>query len=162
MINTRTATASLTVNLVQQTRLVVATRGRGSYDLTPQLHDFVSASGMQVGMLHVFCHHTSCSLLITENADPDVHGDIERFLARLVPDGDSLFRHDSEGPDDMPAHIRAILTSSSLQVPVCEGRLGLGTWQGIYLWEHRFRPHARTVTATLMGHAPGRGQLSHQ
>ncbi len=106
---------------------------------------------MENGLLTVFIRHTSASLLIQENADPDVRGDLDRFLTRLVPDGDSLFRHTAEGPDDMPSHVRAALTQTSLSVPVEGGRLGLGTWQGIYVFEHRRQPQRRTVALHLIG-----------
>jgi secondary thiamine-phosphate synthase enzyme len=100
---------------------------------------------------HVFAHHTSCSLLVTENADPDVLADLERYFSRLVPDGDPLYAHDAEGPDDMPAHVRAALTAASVTLPLAGGDLALGTWQGVYLWEHRRRPHRRRITVTLVG-----------
>jgi secondary thiamine-phosphate synthase enzyme len=101
----------------------------------------------------VFTHHTSASLIISENADPSVRRDLERFMSRIVPDGDPSFEHDAEGPDDMPAHIRAVLTTTGLSVPISAGRLALGTWQGVYLWEHRHRPHRRQITITVMGEA---------
>lgn len=134
-----------------QHEIRVDTPGRAFMDLTPELRAFCAASGVRDGLLNVFVRHTSCSLLITENADPDVHGDLQRFFARLVPDGDRLYAHDAEGPDDMPAHVRSALTCVSLGVPVRGGRLALGTWQGVYLWEHRLRPHRRDVIATLVG-----------
>jgi secondary thiamine-phosphate synthase enzyme len=102
-------------------------------------------------MVNVFIAHTSASLTVCENADPTVQRDLEAFMARLVPDGDPLFRHTSEGPDDMPAHVRSVLTDSGLTLPVAGGRCKLGTWQGIYLWEHRNRPHQREVTVTVYG-----------
>lgn len=131
--------------------LEVATRGRGLVDVTAEAQAFVRAARVQKGLCTVFVHHTSASLLITENADPEVHRDLERFFARLVPDGDPLFRHDAEGPDDMPAHVRSALTQTSLSIPVEGGRLALGTWQGIYLWEHRSAPHRRRLTLTVIG-----------
>jgi secondary thiamine-phosphate synthase enzyme len=106
---------------------------------------------MQDGLLTLFIRHTSASLIVQENADPDVCGDLDRFLARLVPDGDKIFRHRDEGADDMPAHVRAALTAVQLSVPVVGGQLALGTWQGIYLWEHRLRPHRREVALHLLG-----------
>ena len=112
----------------------------------------MTASGVGTGLAQIFAHHTSCSLLIGENADPTVQADLERFFARLVPDGDPIFRHDEEGPDDMPAHVRAILTGCSLAVPVHAGKPMLGTWQGIYLYEHRTHAHQRKVTITVLGH----------
>jgi secondary thiamine-phosphate synthase enzyme len=99
----------------------------------------------------VFIHHTSASLILCENADPAVRSDLETFMSRTVPDGDPMFRHDQEGPDDMPAHVRSILTDSSLMIPVTGARLGLGTWQGVYVYEHRHAPHRRTVTLTVQG-----------
>lgn len=133
------------------TTLTVATRGRGLIEITPQVRDWIGASGIGEGLLTVFVRHTSASLLIQENADPDVQADLERFFARLVPDGDPLFRHDAEGPDDMPAHVRSALTQTHLAVPLQHGRLMLGTWQGIYLYEHRRQGHARQVALHLCG-----------
>jgi secondary thiamine-phosphate synthase enzyme len=132
-------------------QLEVATRGRGLVDISAQVQAAVARSGVATGLCNIFCHHTSASLLITENADPEVHRDLERFFARLVPDGDPLFRHTDEGPDDMPGHVRAALTQTSLGVPVRAGRCDLGTWQGIYLWEHRHAAHHRRVTVTVIG-----------
>jgi secondary thiamine-phosphate synthase enzyme len=137
--------------LVDQSGFTVATRGRGFSEITRDVADLVAASGVQTGIAQVFTAHTSCSLLICENADPTVRGDLERWMARVVPDGDPMFRHEAEGPDDMPAHIRSILSGVSLTVPVGGGRLRLGTWQGIYLWEHRTHPHQRKVTVTVLG-----------
>ena len=137
--------------MVHQVRFEVATRGRGTVEVTGQVADAVRQSGVDTGIVQVFIHHTSASLLITENADPAVHRDLERVLARLAPDGDPAFEHDDEGPDDMPAHVRAMLTTTSLSVPVSAGRLGLGTWQGIYIYEHRHAPHRRRVTVTVIG-----------
>jgi len=127
------------------------TRGRGLIEITRPVVDWVAGSEMESGLLTLFVRHTSASLVVQENADPDVRGDLERFLARLVPDGDSLFRHRDEGADDMPAHVRAALTAVQLSIPLSGGRLALGTWQGIYLWEHRIRPHRREVALHLMG-----------
>ena len=129
----------------------VETRGRGLVDFTRPVAAWVTQSGFETGLLTLFLRHTSASLLIQENADPDVRGDLDRFFARLVPDGDTLFRHRDEGPDDMPAHIRTALTAVSLTIPLAGGRLALGTWQGIYLWEHRLRPHTREVALHLIG-----------
>lgn len=134
----------------QQT-LSVRTHGRGTRDVTGEVAHVVAASGVATGLCHVFCRHTSASLMLCENADPDVRRDLEAFMARLVPDGDPLFRHTIEGPDDMPAHVRTVLTSSGLAIPVTDGRLALGTWQGIYLWEHRAAPHERTLVVTVQG-----------
>jgi len=127
------------------------TRGRGLIEITRPVVDWVAGSEMESGLLTLFVRHTSASLVVQENADPDVRGDLERFLARLVPDGDSLFRHRDEGADDMPAHVRAALTAVQLSIPLSGGRLALGTWQGIYRWEHRIRPHRREVALHLMG-----------
>ncbi|UXI70639.1 secondary thiamine-phosphate synthase enzyme YjbQ [Tahibacter amnicola] len=132
--------------------MTVHTRGRGLVDITAQLRDALDRSGLQAGLATVFVQHTSCSLIIGENADPTVQSDLERFFARLVVDGDPLFEHDAEGPDDMPAHIRSVLTGCSLGVPFHGGRYSLGTWQGVYLWEHRAEPHRRHVNVTLIGH----------
>lgn len=130
----------------------VRTHGRGFVDLGDPLRRALRESGLRDGLALVFTRHTSCSLLISENADPEVRADLERFFARLVPDGDPLFRHDAEGPDDMPAHVRAILTGVSVSLPVRDGTYALGTWQGVYLWEHRSAPHTRTVSVTIIGH----------
>ena len=139
--------------MLQQTAtlLVVETRGRGLVEFTRAVTAWVAQSGFETGLLTLFVRHTSASLLIQENADPDVRADLDRFFARLVPDGDTLFRHQDEGPDDMPAHVRTALTAVSLTIPLAGGRLALGTWQGIYLWEHRLRPHRREVAAHLLG-----------
>ena len=133
------------------TTLVVETRGRGLVDFTRAVSSWVGQAGFETGLLTLFVRHTSASLLIQENADPDVRGDLDRFFARLVPDGDPLFRHRDEGPDDMPAHVRSALTAVQLSIPLAGGRLVLGTWQGIYLWEHRLRAHGREVAAHLLG-----------
>jgi len=133
--------------------LKISTRGRGLVDITSQLRAWVSSAGIADGLLTLFIRHTSASLLIQENADPDVQSDLERFLARLVPDGDPLFRHTAEGSDDMPAHVRAALTQTHLAIPVQEGVPMLGTWQGIYLYEHRRRGHSRDVVLHLAGEA---------
>ena len=133
------------------TTLDIATPGRGLVEITRPVAEWVRAQGQQTGLLTLFIRHTSASLLIQENADPDVQGDLDRFFARLVPDGDPLFRHRDEGSDDMPAHVRSALTAVQLSVPLTGGRLALGTWQGIYLWEHRMRPHRRQVVLHLFG-----------
>lgn len=127
------------------------TRGRGTYDLTERAQGAVRASGARDGLCTVFVHHTSASLMICENADPDVLADLERFLARLVPDGDPLFEHTAEGPDDMPSHVRSVLTQTSIGLPIASGRLDLGTWQGLYLFEHRHAPHTRRISFTIVG-----------
>lgn len=131
--------------------IALETSGRGSYEITDSLQRIVRASGIGSGLCTVFVHHTSASLLINENADPDVQRDLDAFMSRLVPDGDRLFRHTAEGPDDMPSHVRAALTQTSLGIPVANGRCDLGTWQGVYLWEHRKAPHRRRVSVTLLG-----------
>jgi len=133
------------------TIISIETRGRGLTELTARVVTWVRESGVRDGLLTLFVRHTSASLLIQENADPGVQSDLERFFARLVPDGDALFEHVSEGPDDMPAHVRSALTATQLAVPVLGGRMALGTWQGVYVWEHRRRGHAREVVLHLVG-----------
>jgi secondary thiamine-phosphate synthase enzyme len=137
--------------MVYQSSFKVATGGRGIYPIKRDVEERVKASGIHTGISLIFLHHTSASLILCENADPEVQADLERFMARLVPDGDSIFRHIDEGPDDMPAHVRSILTSNSLSVPISSGRCDLGIWQGIYLWEHRRIPHQRRMTVTVHG-----------
>lgn len=137
--------------VLQREVLQVATPGRGTIELTARLAALLRATPLQSGLCHLFVHHTSASLVICENADPSVRRDLEAWLARAVPDGDALYRHTAEGPDDMPAHVRSALLATSLAVPIEDGRLDLGTWQGIYLYEHRLAPHARRVTVTLLG-----------
>jgi secondary thiamine-phosphate synthase enzyme len=134
-----------------QARFEVATRGRGTTNITRQVQDAVRASGIRTGLCHVFVRHTSASLILCENADPTVRRDLEAFLARLVPDGDPLFDHTDEGPDDMPAHVRAILTKMDLTLPVADGHCALGTWQGVFLYEHRGHGHRREVVVTVQG-----------
>lgn len=134
-----------------ETTLAVATRGQGFYDITAEVAEWVSRIGMGTGLLTVFCRHTSASLTIQENADPAVLTDLAEFLSRLVPEKTDWFRHTMEGPDDMPAHIRALLTGVSLSVPISRGRMVLGTWQGIYLIEHRHVPHTRSLALHAMG-----------
>jgi secondary thiamine-phosphate synthase enzyme len=131
--------------------LSVATSGRGTFDITGDLARVVRASEVDSGVCHVFIHHTSASLIVCENADPTVRSDLERFAGRLVPDGDPLYQHTAEGPDDMPAHVRSVLTQTSLTLPVARGRVALGTWQGVYVWEHRLRSHRRQVTVSVIG-----------
>jgi len=130
--------------------LDVNTAGRGFYEISRQLNTEVAGSGIVSGLCHVFLRHTSASLLITENADPDVRRDLEHFMSCLVPDGAPAYLHSMEGPDDMPAHIRSVLTCSELTIPVRQGRLALGSWQGVYLWEHRIRPHDRRIDLTII------------
>ena len=132
-------------------RFRVETPGRSTQDITLQVRAIIDRSGVREGLCNVFVHHTSASLILCENADPQVRRDLEAFAARLVPDGDPLFEHTDEGPDDMPAHIRTILTQSSLNIPVAKGRAALGTWQGLYLWEHRTAPHTRSITVSVQG-----------
>jgi secondary thiamine-phosphate synthase enzyme len=136
---------------LEQHRLRVATDGPGLYEITAEVVTWVARQGISRGLLTVFLPHTSASLLIQENADPDVRADLERYFDRLVPEGARLYRHAAEGPDDMPAHIKAALTQVQLSIPLEDQRLGLGTWQGIYLFEHRRAPHARQVSLTLIG-----------
>ncbi len=133
-----------------QETFAVATRGPGLVDVTPEVARIVAASGITIGTATVFVRHTSASLVIQENADPAVLRDLERFLGGLAPEGDG-WEHDDEGPDDMPAHARAAITKTSEVIPVGEGRLLLGTWQAIYLWEHRRAPHRRSIVVTVIG-----------
>ncbi len=129
----------------------VPTRNRGLYEVTDKIAGWIAQSGFKEGLVTLHLRHTSASLLIQENADPDVRRDLESFFARLVPDGDPLFVHTVEGDDDMPAHVRAALTAVNLSIPVSQGRLALGTWQGIYLWEHRRASHTRSLTVHFVG-----------
>ena len=137
--------------MYRQQELAIDTTGRGTYDLSEHVQAAVAASGIGTGMCHVFIRHTSASLMLCENADPAVMRDLEAFMQRQAPDGDPLFTHTAEGPDDMPAHVRSVLTQSDLNIPIAGGRCALGTWQGIYLWEHRHAPHRRKVLVTLNG-----------
>jgi secondary thiamine-phosphate synthase enzyme len=137
--------------MAHQQTLSLGTRGRGTQDITARVDEVVRASGIPLGLCHVFVLHTSCSLTITENADPDVRHDLETVFARLAPDGDPAYAHDLEGPDDMAAHARSVLTDTGLTVPVSGGRLLLGTWQGIFLWEHRAHGATRRVVVTVTG-----------
>ena len=127
----------------------VRTHGRGFTDLTAKISGFVKQSGVREGLCNVFLVHTSASLILGENADPSVRRDLESYFARLVPDGSPSYEHDAEGPDDMPSHIRTVLTQNSVTMPVIDGELGVGTWQALYLWEHRHAPHERRVIATV-------------
>jgi secondary thiamine-phosphate synthase enzyme len=131
--------------------LVVRTDGQGLHDITRQVRGWVAAQGIEEGLLTLFLHHTSASLLIQENADPDVLHDLNAFFRRIVPEDMGLYRHREEGPDDMPAHIRAALTTNHLSIPVAEGRPDLGIWQGVYVFEHRAQPHERRITLHLSG-----------
>ncbi|MCG7871966.1 MAG: secondary thiamine-phosphate synthase enzyme YjbQ [Candidatus Thiodiazotropha lotti] len=137
--------------MVAQETFSIQTRGRETVNITHQITSLVDQSDIQTGICQLFLRHTSASLILCENADPDVRSDLERYLSRLVKDGDPIFQHTMEGPDDMSAHIRTILTHSDLSLPISNGRLALGTWQGIYLWEHRTHPHNRQVMVTLIG-----------
>ena len=137
--------------VIAQSETRVSTNGRGTYDLTRDVQAAVRDSGIRSGLCHVFVCHTSASLMLCENADPSVMRDMETFMSRQVPDGDAMFTHTAEGPDDMPAHVRSVLTGSDLNIPVMDGRCALGTWQGIYLWEHRRAPHARRIIVTVQG-----------
>ena len=135
---------------MKQFSLHIDTPGRGTVDLTDRVQSVVKQANASAGLCHLFLHHTSASLILCENADPSVRRDLETFFARLVPDGDAMFEHTAEGPDDMPAHVRSVLTQNALTLPVAKGRCDLGTWQGIYLWEHRTAPHRRRVTVTVV------------
>jgi secondary thiamine-phosphate synthase enzyme len=137
--------------MVIQEALQIQTQGRNTYNITPQVVETVKRAGMQTGICQLFIQHTSASLILCENADPTVRSDLERIMSHLVPDGDPLFDHTMEGPDDMPAHVRSILTQMDMSLPISNGRPALGTWQGIYLWEHRTHPHNRKVIITLLG-----------
>jgi secondary thiamine-phosphate synthase enzyme len=132
-------------------RLTVETPGQGLHEITREVARWVEAQGMAAGLLTLFCSHTSASLLIQENAAPAARADLERYFARIAPEDPTAYAHDDEGPDDMPAHLRAALTQTQLSIPLIDGRLGLGTWQGIYLFEHRRRPHRRTIAMHLIG-----------
>ena len=134
-----------------QDDLQLDTRGRGTYEISRGVARIVEASGITTGLCHVFVHHTSASLTLCENADPSVRRDLEGFMARLVPDGDPHYEHSLEGADDMAAHIRSILSKMDLTIPVSNGRSGLGTWQGVFVWEHRSHPHQRRITITVQG-----------
>jgi secondary thiamine-phosphate synthase enzyme len=133
------------------TKFEVHSSGRGLFEITTELRNFLRQSGIRTGLLTVFCRHTSASLLIQENADPDVRHDLEAYFARLSPDGQPGWRHNNEGPDDMSGHIRTALTQTSVGIPVVDGELVLGTWQGVFLWEHRTRAHRREVVLHLGG-----------
>ena len=136
---------------VQTERLTVSTSGKGTYEITDKIQEIVTHSGIAAGTVTVFVQHTSCSLIIMENADPTARRDLEEFFDRLVPENASYFEHDSEGSDDMPSHIRMVLTRSSEVIPVADSRMQLGTWQGIFLFDHRRAPHRRNMVVTVMG-----------
>jgi secondary thiamine-phosphate synthase enzyme len=137
--------------VVTQQLFTIETAGRGFTSLTARVASIVQSAGIATGLCQVFIRHTSASLLITENADPAVRRDLERFMLRVVPDGSPEYEHDAEGPDDMPAHIRSALTATTIAVPVRDGQMLLGTWQGIYLWEHRLQSQTRELVATVIG-----------
>ena len=137
--------------MTYQERLRFDTRGRGTYEISREIGRVIRDSGIDTGTCHVFCHHTSASLTLCENADPTVRRDLEAFMKPLVPDGDPLFEHTLEGPDSTAAHVRSIPPKMDLTLPVCDGRPALGTWQGVYLWEHRTHPHSRSITVTVQG-----------
>jgi secondary thiamine-phosphate synthase enzyme len=136
---------------VHQTTLTVRTRGKGTHEITDEVARALRQSGLRAGVATVFCRHTSCSLVLMENADPSARRDLEAWLERLVPEDDPHFTHTLEGPDDMPSHIKMALTRSSESIPFADGQLLLGTWQGIFLWEHRAAPHTRSVVLTFVG-----------
>lgn len=135
-----------------QEKFQITTRGRDFYNLDRKISAIVAGAAIVTGLCHIYIPHTSASIIISENADPTVLTDLESFMNRLVPDGDSIFKHTAEGDDDMPAHIRSVLTQSAVSIPIMNHSLALGTWQGIFLWEHRFKPHSRTVIVTILGH----------
>lgn len=137
--------------MVFQKQITIETAGRGTINISQQVADAVVSSEIKQGLCHVFVHHTSASLMFCENADPTVRTDLEAFMQRFVPDGDDLFEHVDEGPDDMPAHVRTVFTHTELTIPVTQGQCTLGTWQGIYLWEHRTMGHRRHLTITVYG-----------
>ena len=137
--------------MIKQYHTTIQTQGRATINITPKIEQIIDKSGMNTGLCHIFVQHTSASLIITENADSNVRKDLENFIAKLVQDGDPAYLHDAEGPDDMSAHIRSILTQSEVSIPVSGGNLATGTWQGIFLWEHRTHPHQRKLTVTLSG-----------
>jgi secondary thiamine-phosphate synthase enzyme len=126
-------------------QLIVETRGQGLHEITARVQEAIRAARLAEGLCTLFVQHTSASLLVQENADPTAKRDLERWLARLVPEGDPFYTHDAEGPDDMPAHVKAALTATSISIPVVDGKLALGTWQGVYLWEHRRRGGRRSL-----------------
>ena len=137
--------------MIYQNKLTFTTHGRGITSITDAIREQVELSGVNTGLCHLFLQHTSASLVLCENADPDVRTDLERYMARLVTDGDPSFEHTAEGPDDMAAHIRTMLSGSDLTLPVSNGHCDLGTWQGVYLWEHRTAGHRRRLTVTISG-----------
>ena len=137
--------------MVHQQQLRFETSGKNTYNITDQVNEVIEKSGIKTGICQVFIHHTSASLIMCENADPTVRDDLENFMSRLIPDGDKMFKHRDEGDDDMSAHVRTVLTETSLSVPVSNGKSIPGVWQGIYLWEHRAGSFKRNITVTVMG-----------
>ncbi len=137
--------------MIHQASFTFDTNGRGAFEITDKVRDAVSDARARIALCSVFIHHTSASLIVCENADAQVLADLDAFMSRLVPDGDPLFEHTAEGPDDMPSHVRSVLTQTSLALPVRDGELALGTWQGVFIYEHRHRAHARHVTVTIHG-----------
>jgi len=137
--------------MLNQQKLHFSTSGRGTYNITKQITEAIEKSGVKSGICHLFIQHTSASLILCENADRTVREDLDAYMAKLVKDGDSLYKHNDEGPDDMAAHIRTILTQSSLSIPIQNGKCDLGIWQGIFLWEHRTHAHKRNIAVTIMG-----------
>lgn len=137
--------------MIEQQTITVRTEGRGTINITHEVEQVLRSSGVEQGLCHVFVHHTSASLIITENADSDVRRDLENYIAKLVLDGDPAYLHDQEGPDDMAAHIRSVLTQSEITIPIRTGRLALGTWQGLFLWKHRYRAYRRNISITVTG-----------
>ena len=137
--------------MIEQQTLTLQTEGRATINITSKIEQLLRDSKIEQGLCHVFLHHTSASLIITENADSDVRRDLENYIARLVLDGDPAYLHDQEGADDMAAHIRAVLTQTEITIPIQRGRLALGSWQGLFLWEHRYHAHRRNLTVTLTG-----------
>jgi secondary thiamine-phosphate synthase enzyme len=137
--------------MLHQQTFTISTSGRGTIEISHRVDAIIRESGVRTGLCHVFEHHTSASLMLCENADPTVRDDLERFMSRIAPDGDPAYLHRSEGADDMPAHIRTVLTQTGLNIPVTDARSALGTWQGIYLWEHRHGGHRRRITVTVFG-----------
>lgn len=135
--------------MASQQQFTVNTPGRSTIDITREVESISREAGVDTGLVNVFISHTSASLILCENADPTVRADLEAWFSRAVPDGDRIFRHTCEGPDDMPAHVRSILTASSISIPIVNGRMALGTWQGLYLFEHRTAPHSRRVLVTV-------------
>jgi len=137
--------------MVHQEILTYSTLGRGTSNITRQIEEIIAKSNIRTGLVNIFVHHTSASLILCENADPTVRSDLESFMEKITPDGDPMYEHRDEGPDDMSAHVRTVLTDSSLTIPISNGSTSLGTWQGVYLWEHRTQPHHRKITVTIYG-----------